>query len=76
MSLHLQILFGLRIVLPYGANLGASILIRAVAASGISFSYSTFTDLAQSAAEYGLGAIHAASLAVDVLRQDRCVVQF
>ena len=76
MSLRLQILFRLRIVLPDCSNLGASVFFLTVAASGISFGYGTLTDLAQSAAEYGLGAVHAASFAVDVLRQDGCMIQF
>ena len=74
--LRLQILFSLGIVLPNRANLGAGVFLRAVATSGKPLGHSTFADLTQIAAEYGFGAIHATSIAVYVLWQNGCIIQF
>ena len=74
--LCLQILFSLWIVLPDGSDLGTNVLLRALTASDKSFGYSTFANFTQSAAEYGFGSAHTATITVDMLREDGCMIQF
>ena len=71
-----QVLLRLRIILPDGADLRASVLLRAFSAGLESLCDSALSDLAQRTAEYGLGPVHTATLAVDVFRKNGRIVQF
>ena len=72
---HFQILLRLRIVLPEDTHLRASILLCAVAASLKSLGQCAFANLTKRAAEDGFGSVHAATIAVDLLRQDGRMIQ-
>ena len=74
--LCLQVLPRLRIVLPDSSDFWTSVLFGAIAASLEALFPGTFPNLAQRAAEYGLGPVHTAALAVDVFRKNGCIVQF
>lgn len=63
-------------MLPNGTDLRASILLGAFSAGLESLGYSTLSDLAQRTAEYGLGPVHTATIAIDVFRKNGRIVQF
>ena len=70
-----QILFRLRVILPNGGDFRTAVFLWTAATCLHLFGYSTFANLAQRAAEYGLGPIHTASLAVDMFWKDWCMIQ-
>ena len=64
--MHNQVFLSLIIVFVYRSDLGANLHFVAIAASVKPFAHCTFANLAQSTAEWGLHAIHTATLAADM----------
>lgn len=62
--------------MPDHCHFGAGLDLGAVAAGLVSPADRALADLAEVAAVVGLHAAHAAAVAVDVFRQDECVVEF
>ena len=65
-----QILFRLRVILPNSCDFRTAVFLWTAATCLHLLGHSTFANLAQRAAEYGLSPIHTASLAVDMFWKD------
>ena len=71
-----EVFLRLRSIGEDGAHGRASLHLRAVAAGGYAFLPSAAADGAELFAEHGFGTVRAAALTVDVLGQNRRVIQF
>ena len=65
-----KILFRLRIILPNRGDFRTAVFLWTAATCLHFLCHSTFANLAQRAAEYGLSTIHTATLAVDMFWKD------